>query len=139
MRGAVKQLHRQVRAASCAVRLDRHLWGEKVSGKSASRDQGSGTKSQDDVRSLIYSAEAAGGFDDHGEDAGFVAGDEEGDMAVDGDFSLQQLLAGGVDICGVGERQVAAQLLFDNDAGGGVAEGAEVVGIDFTEPAPKSF
>jgi len=34
------------------------------------------------------SAEAAGGFDDHGEDAGFVAGYEQRDMAVDGDFGL---------------------------------------------------
>ena len=51
-------------------------------------------------------------------------------MAVDGDFSLQQLLAGGVDVGGVGEGDVAAQLLFNNDARGGVAEGAEVVWIN---------
>ena len=52
-------------------------------------------------------------------------------MAVDGDFGLDQLLAGGVDVGGVGEGEVAAQLLLDDDAGGGVAERAEVVGIDF--------
>ncbi len=51
-------------------------------------------------------------------------------MAVDGNLGLEQLLAGGVHVCGVGQRKVAAQLLFDDDAGGRVAEGSEIVGID---------
>ena len=60
-------------------------------------------------------------------------------MAVDGDFSLDQLLAGGVDVGGVGEGEVAAELLLDDDAGGGVAEGAEVVGIDFDGAGAEEF
>ena len=54
-----------------------------------------------------YLAEAAGGFQDHGEDAGFVAGYEEGDVPVDGNLSLEQLLASGVDVGGVSEGEVA--------------------------------
>lgn len=60
-------------------------------------------------------------------------------MTVDGDFSLEQLLASGVDVGCVGEGEVAAQLLLDNDAGGGVAEGAEVVGIDFDGACSEEF
>ncbi len=74
---------------------------------------------------------AAGGFYDHGEDAGFVACDDKRDVTIDGYFSLEQLLAGGVDVSGVGEGDSAAKLLDDCDAGGGVAESAEVIGIDF--------
>jgi hypothetical protein len=52
--------------------------------------------------------ESLGGFQDYGEDAGFVAGYLEGEVAVDGDFGLDELLAGGVDVGGVGEGEVAA-------------------------------
>ena len=60
-------------------------------------------------------------------------------MAVDGDFSLEELLAGGVDVGGVGEGDVAAELFLDDDAGGGVAEGAEVVGVDFDGACAEEF
>src|SRR5208282_3285159 len=61
------------------------------------------------------------------------------DMAVDGHLGLEQLLAGGVDVGGVGESDVAAQLLLDGNAGGGVAEGAEVVGIDLDAAGAEEF
>ena len=51
-------------------------------------------------------------------------------MAVDGDLGLQKLLSGGVHVGSVGEGYVAAQLLFNGDARGGVAQGADVIGID---------
>ncbi len=51
---------------------------------------------------------ALGSFEDDGEDAGFVAGDLQGDVMVDGDFGLDELLAGGVDVGGVSQGQVAA-------------------------------
>ncbi len=76
-------------------------------------------------------AVAARGLDDHGEDAGLVAGHDQRDVAIDGHFRLEQLLAGGVDVGGVSERDVAPKLLLDGDARGGVAEGAEVIGVDF--------
>ena len=56
----------------------------------------------------LDSAIAAGGFDDHGENAGFVAGYEQRDMAVDSDLSLKQLLAGGIYIRRISERDVSA-------------------------------
>ena len=62
-----------------------------------------------------------------------------GDVAVDGDLGLKQLLAGGVDVGGVGEGDVAAQLFLNDDAGGGVAEGAEVVGIDLDGAGAEEF
>ena len=62
------------------------------------------------------------GFDDHGEDAGLVAGNDHRDVAVDGHFSLEQLLAGGIHVGGVGEGDAAAELLLHRDARGGVAE-----------------
>src|SRR5580692_4372653 len=85
------------------------------------------------------SAVTACGLDDQGEDAGLVAGDDKRDVAVDGDFSLEQLLAGGVDVGRVGERDVAAELLLDGDARSGVAEGAEVVGIELDAAGAKKF
>ncbi len=61
-------------------------------------------------------------------------------MTVDGYFSLKQLLARGVYIGGVGERNVAAQLLLDGDAGGGVAERRRGSSDRLLpDPAPKSF
>ena len=52
--------------------------------------------------------EASGGFENHGEDAGLVARQLQGDMAVDGDIGLDQLLRGRVDVGGVGEGYVGA-------------------------------
>ena len=60
-------------------------------------------------------------------------------MAIDGHFCLQQLLAGGVDVSGVGEGDVAAQLFLDRDARGGVAKGAEIVGIDLYGAGAEEF
>ena len=60
-------------------------------------------------------------------------------MPVDGDLGLDQLLARGVDVSGVSEGEVAAQLLLDDDAGGGVAQGAQVVGVHFDAPGPKEL
>ena len=85
------------------------------------------------------SAVAARGLEDHGEDAGLVAGNDQGDMAIDGHLGLEQLLAGGIDVSGVGEDHGTAQLLLDDDAGGGVAEGAEVVGVHFDRAGPEEF
>jgi len=39
-------------------------------------------------------------------------------MAVNCDFGLDELLRGGVDVAGVGEGYVLADLLNDGDAGG---------------------
>jgi len=51
---------------------------------------------------------AAGSLQNNGEDAGLISGQLQGDVVVDGDFSLDKLLSGGVDICGVGEGDVRA-------------------------------
>ena len=60
-------------------------------------------------------------------------------MAVDGDFSLEELLTGGVDVGGVCEGEVASELLLDDDARGGVAERAKVVGVDFDGASAEEF
>ena len=52
-------------------------------------------------------------------------------MAIDGHFSLEQLLASGIHVGGVGEGDAAAELLLHGDARGGVAERAQIIGIDF--------
>src|SRR5271157_866579 len=89
------------------------------------------------MRNLL--AEAAGGFEDHGEDAGLVSGYEQRDVAVDGDLGLEQLLAGCINVGGIGEGDVPAHRLFDDDARGGVAQHAEVVGVHLDRTSPEEL
>ena len=84
-------------------------------------------------------AVAASGLDDHGKHARFVTGHDKRKLPVDRYFGLEQLLAGSVHICSVSERHIAAELFLDGDAGCGVAEGAEVVGIDLYGAGPKQL
>jgi len=83
------------------------------------------------------SAKAASGLDDHGEDADSSRATTKRDVAVDGHFSLEQLLAGGIHVGGVGEGDAAAELLLHRDTRGGVAERAQIIGIDFDRAGAK--
>src|SRR5579863_7166712 len=63
------------------------------------------------------------------EGAVVVAEGDDGDVAVDVVFHLNDLLLGGADVADVGDSEVVGDLLFDGDAGGGVLFGA--AGGDF--------
>ena len=60
-------------------------------------------------------------------------------MAIDGDLGLDQLLARGVDVGGISERQIPAQLLLDDDPRSGIAQGAKVVGVNFDRTGAKEL
>src|SRR5271166_3980342 len=72
---------------------------------------------------------SAGGLDDNGKDARLVTRYQQRNMAVDRNLSLKQLLGSGVDVRGVGEGDGSAQLFFDGDSRGGVAEHAEIIWV----------
>ena len=63
-------------------------------------------------------AKAPAVLEHHGEDARFVLSYQQRDVAVDGYLCLDELLGGGVDVAGVGEGEVLADLFDYCDAGG---------------------
>src|SRR6185437_5188436 len=79
----------------------------------------------------------ARGFDHHRKNAGLVAGDEKGNVAIDADFRLKQLLAGRVHIRGIGESYIASESLLNRDARSGIAQRTQVMGIDFDGTGPE--
>src|SRR5579885_2240323 len=81
------------------------------------------------------SIEAFADFDVDAEGAVLVAEGDDGDVAVDVVFDLDDLLLGGGDIGFVGDGEIAGDLLLDGDAGAGVLVGgggaeADKAGID---------
>ena len=78
-------------------------------------------------------------LEDDGEDAGFVAGGDEGFGFADLVLDLDELLGALVDVGGEDEGELLGERLGDGDAGGGVAERADEGGVDFDRACAEEF